>query len=510
MADFTHRHLKFNNLAQRIMKTKIFLFLLFNVIICNAQIVNISSPGLKYWIISSTIANTRAKDLDGNWLKIDQNNDGELQLSEAQNISYFIDMNGQSNNYDCLQSFTNLEELYCQGNGWTIGMNLSNLVHLKRLTLQNNNTTSLNISGCVNLEELSVNQNVLSTLNLSGLINLKKLNCAYNYLSAIDLTQTPNLTDLTCDRNSIYSLSLTGLPALEALSCSQNNLTNLNLTSNGNLKSLYCRSNSLTSLNLSSQTHLELLACSQNNLGTLNLSNCPNLKTLDCSYSHLTSLNTDNLPLLEYLYCMYNGINILHLDNNPNLISLWCHNNGFGYSLELPNQPLLETLFCQENNISELDVSNCPSLTSLYVYNCTNLVALNINNGFDWNPGLNFTGHGLSSITEICTSTNSIPAIQGFYNFNGQFPSVTNCSVLGIEGNDLIVPKISFSPNPAQDKIEFSCIVNSVIIHDLNGRLIENSIVNGTKMDISDLEEGLYIINIESENSFCSSKLIVK
>jgi hypothetical protein len=86
------------------MKTKILLFLLLFTIVGNAQIVDISSPGLKYWIISSTIDNVRAKDLEGNWLKIDQNNDGELQLSEAQNISYSRDMSGQSSDYGCLQS----------------------------------------------------------------------------------------------------------------------------------------------------------------------------------------------------------------------------------------------------------------------------------------------------------------------------------------------------------------------------------------------------------------------
>ena len=493
------------------MKTKIFLFLIFNVIICNAQIVDISSPGLKYWIISSTIGNSRAKDLNGNWLKIDENNDGELQLSEAQNISYFRDLNGQSSNYDCIQSFTNLEELYCQGNGWTIGINLSNLVHLKKLTLQSNNTTSLNISGCVNLEEINVNQNVLSTLNLSGLVNLKKINCAYNYLSSIDLTQTPNLIELECTHNSIYTLNLTNLSNLETLGCSQNNLTNLNIVNNINLKVLSCYSNYLTSLNLSNQTLLETILCSQNNLGSLNLSNCPNLKSLNCSFTQLTSINTNNLPLLENFICNNNFITTLNLTNNQNLKTLWCNNNFLGPdSLTLTNQPVLETLFCHQNYFTTLDVSYCPNLNALYCYNNPSLVNLNLNNGFDWVPNLNFSGQGLPSIAQICTSNNSIPAIQGFYNFNGQFPSVTNCNVLDIEHNEFIVPKISFSPNPAQDEIEFSCIVNSVNIYDLNGRLIENSILNGTRMDISDIEEGLYIINIESENGFFSSKLIVK
>lgn len=503
---------KSNNLTQQIMKTKILLFLLFNVIICNAQIVTVSSPSLKYWIISSTVNNSRAKDLNGNWLKIDQNDDGELQLSEAQNIGYFADFNGNTSSYDCIQSFTNLEELYCQGNGWTIGINLSNLVHLKKLTLQSNNTTSLNTSGCVNLEEINIYQNFLSTLNLTGLINLKKLYCAYNYISSIDLTQTPNLINLDCTHNSIYSLNLQNLTFLETLRCGLNNINILNLNNNVNLKTIDCSGLYLTYLNLINQPLLEVLGCSSNNISTLDVSYCPNLKSLNCSFMQLSSINTNNLPLLEYLICNNNNISSLNLTNNPNLKTLWCNNNNFisSGSLILTNQPVLETLFCHQNHFTTLDVSNCPNLNALYCYDNTSLVNLNLNNGFDWVPNLNFKGQGLSNIVQICTSTNSIPAIQGFYNFNGQFPSVSNCSVLGIEHNELIVSKISFSPNPAQDEIEFSCIVNSVIIYDLNGRLIENTILNGTRMDVSDLEKGLYIINIETENSFFSSKLIVK
>jgi Leucine-rich repeat (LRR) protein len=493
------------------MKIKIFLFLLLHITVCKAQIVDIVSPSLKNWIISSTTANSRAKDLDGNWLKIDQNNDGELQLSEAQNISYFRDNNGNTSNYDCMQSFANLEEFHCQGNGWTIGINLSNLVHLKKITLQSNNTTSLNLSGCVNLVEINVRQNALSTLNLTGLINLNKLDCAFNYLSVLNLTETTNLKYLDCTHNSIYSLNLTNLPSLESLRCSENNLVTLNLNSNLNLKLLHCYILNLTSLNLSNQTLLETLLCSQTNLSNLDLSNCPNLKILNCSLTQLSSINTNNLPLLENFVCNNNYISTLNLINNPNLKTLWCNNNYLGPgSLILSNQPVLETLFCHQNYLTSLDVSNCPNLTALYCYNNANLKTLNLNNGFDWVPSLNFRGQGLPNIAEICTSINSIPAIQGFYNFNGQYPSVTNCSLLNVEENQLMSQKISFSPNPAQNEIVFSSIVNSVTIYDLNGRLIKRSIVNGSNIDISDCKQGLYIINIESEDGFFSSKLIVE
>lgn len=491
------------------MKTKILLLVVLNAILCQAQIVPVSSPGLKFWIISSTVENTRAKDLAGNWTRIDQNNDGELQLTEAQNISYFGDFNGQSSDYSCLQSFSNLEELDCQGNGWTIEMNLSNLTHLKKLTLYNNNTTALNISGCVNLEVLSVNHNVLGTLNLSGLSQLTHLECAYNYLTALNLTSTPNLNYLECSNNGLYALSLNNLIGLEFLACGQNSISNLNLSNNLNIKSLRCDANYLNALNLSNQPLLEFLSCGQNSLGTLNLSNCPNLKTLNCMYAQLGSLNTSNLTQLEYLYCNHNFINHLDLTHNTQLKTLWCHNNGFSASpLILDHQPLLETLFCHQNSITALDVSLCPNLTALYCYDNYNLVALNMNNGFDWNPILNFFGANLPQVQEICTSSNSVPAIQGFYNAHAVFPSVTDCSALNTFDPELTT--LNFSPNPASTEILFSSNVETVSLFDIHGRLIKNTVIHGTKMDISAIDPGVYLVKMYNEDRVYSSKLIVK
>jgi Leucine-rich repeat (LRR) protein len=492
------------------MKIKIFLLLLLNIVICKAQIVDVSSPSLKYWIISSTTDNLRAKDLNGNWLKIDQNNDGELQLSEAQNVSYFLDMNGNTSSYDCIQSFTNLEEFHCQGNGWPIGINLSNLIHLKKLTLYSNNTTSLTLSGCVSLEEINVRSNALSALNLTDLNNLKKLDCAFNYLSALSLISTPNLIDLDCSNNNIYSLNLANLSALGSLICGSNNLTSLNLNNNAGLKKLYCSGLYLTSLNLTNQVLLEELGCGSNNLQSLDLSNCANLKSVNCSYAQLSSLNTNNLPLLENLICNNNSISILILVYNPNLKTLWCNANNLQEYLILSNQPVLETLLCQGNLLNSLDVSNCPNLINL---DCGGnpILSLNLNNGFDWNPGFNFTGQNLPSITEVCTSANSLPAIQSYYNFVGLYPSiVSNCNLLATDDNGPMVQKMSLSPNPAKDEIVFSSNVNAVMIYDLNGRLIKIAVINGTRMNISDLEQGLYLLKIESDNEVFSSKLLVK
>ena len=52
-----------------------------------SQIVSVPDINFKAKLLESSATNNIAKDLNGNPVKIDQNNDGEIQISEAENIS---------------------------------------------------------------------------------------------------------------------------------------------------------------------------------------------------------------------------------------------------------------------------------------------------------------------------------------------------------------------------------------------------------------------------------------
>jgi hypothetical protein len=376
---------------------------------CNAQIVNFGSGWIKANILSTnTTTNLRAKDLNGNWLKIDQNDDGEIQVSEALNVSYYFDANAlYVSSYEGINSFQNLETLIFAYNQTPVSLDLSGLNNLKKLNCYFNNLTSINFNGCNSLEEIYLDQNYLTTIDLSEISTLKYLDCQNN-----------DLTSLVLPTSSI----------LINLKCFNNNLNNLVLTN---------------------QTHLENLYCGNNFLTNLNLSNCINLKLLQCYRNNLNNLDISNSPLLNNIFCSYNP----------------------------------------------------------------NLKYLNINNGFNWLPNTNYAGNNLSSnIIQLCTSSSSVVNLQNYYNSLGYSSTsfISNCSTLGINSNEITNLKNIFYPNPAQDEIVFSGIVNSVIIYDLNGRLIKSSSINRTTMEISDIKQGLYIINIESEDGFFSSKLIIE
>ncbi|OWP86532.1 hypothetical protein BWK60_08385, partial [Flavobacterium covae] len=85
---------------------KKFYFLL--ALICfftsvNAQVINFPDANFKAILLSASPNNTIAKDLTGNYFKIDANNDGEIQLSEASNVTSLnlsSVSGGSSNNVD--------------------------------------------------------------------------------------------------------------------------------------------------------------------------------------------------------------------------------------------------------------------------------------------------------------------------------------------------------------------------------------------------------------------------
>ena len=69
------------------MKTNIFFIIIIFLSFCNSQIVNIPDSTFKSKLVNSTIQNQRAKNLLGNYFAIDANSDGEIQVSEATQVS---------------------------------------------------------------------------------------------------------------------------------------------------------------------------------------------------------------------------------------------------------------------------------------------------------------------------------------------------------------------------------------------------------------------------------------
>ncbi|WP_298139091.1 T9SS type A sorting domain-containing protein [Flavobacterium sp.] len=297
------------------MKKLLYLLLLITGF-SNAQIVNIPDANFKARLLSSNLVNNVAKDVNGDNMIIDQNGDGEIQLSEAalvyqlNNLSYsslfpIYDLTG-------IQSFSNLTSLFC-GYSEISSLDVSNMTNLSILFCNNSNLTSINISGCVNLYQLVCENNQLTSLDVSGFTSLTSVYADNNQLQNINLNGATNLSTLSVGNNLLTSIDATPCPNLYSLYASVNSLNSINVSGLVNLNGLYLNYNQLTSIDLSSLTNLEYLQCSYNLLTTIDISNNHNFTSLAC---------TDN-PNLVAAYLKFGrpslSISGYPMTNNPNL-----------------------------------------------------------------------------------------------------------------------------------------------------------------------------------------------
>lgn len=162
----------------------------------------------------------------------DTNNDGEIQVSEAEALQI---MDVQSQNIasmEGIQSFVNLTALNCSSNSLT-ELDVTQNHNLEELFFPFNSLNAIDISQNPNLSWLSCSYNEMSTLDLSLSPNLFYLNCRYNILTELDFTNNPSINTVSLEHNLITDLDLSGNPMLDSLWFNDNQLVSLNVQ-NGN------------------------------------------------------------------------------------------------------------------------------------------------------------------------------------------------------------------------------------------------------------------------------------
>ncbi|MBL7887564.1 MAG: T9SS type A sorting domain-containing protein [Flavobacterium sp.] len=420
-----------------IFRILVFLFLAHSV---QAQIVNIPDANFKNTLLFADIDNEIAKDINNSSIKIDNNNDGEIQLAEAQNVFYLQLSNNEIQNIIGIESFTFLINLDCAGSGissFDFSMPSLQTLNCSGCPLL---TSSLVLSGVQNLQTLDCSDcNLLISLDLSSLSNLVNFNCYHcDALTTLNLNGLSNLQNINCGTCGLLtSLSLVGLTNLQSLNCTDcYNMTSLNFGGNTSLTYLNCSNcYDLVSLDVNSLVNLQTLSCNycisltainlsgMSNLNSISISNCSavtnlnitgvnpiefgcsaiglssidvtamtNLERLYLGYNALSNLNVSTLVNLKTLDFQYNGLNNIDLSQLINLEVLFCHRNHLT-SLNINSLINLKYVDCHFNNLNTLDVSGLVNLQELYcsnnsmsslnLTNCIQLYKLNIvNNNF--------------------------------------------------------------------------------------------------------------------------------
>ncbi|MBK6265264.1 choice-of-anchor D domain-containing protein [Marivirga sp. S37H4] len=262
--------------------------------------------------------------------KIDTNNDGEIQLSEAE--SY----NGTIKCHDAgISSLSGIEAFK----------------NITRLSVLGNNLTSFDISHNTALVFLNCSANQLTSLDVSNNTALETIYCSNNELISLDLTQNVSLKGLYCNNNKLTHLNIQQNVGLEHLYCQANQLTLLEVYQNINLINLRCQLNQLNSLDISENVNLDFVDCSSNQLSVLNITQNTKLKTLVCSFNKLKKIDLLQNKELEYLYCDNNQLTNLYAIENSNLKTLWCHSNQLNYlTLSNGNNSILTQMKAHYND----------------------------------------------------------------------------------------------------------------------------------------------------------------
>jgi hypothetical protein len=81
--------------------------------------------------------------------------------------------------------------------------------------------------------------------------------------------------------------------------------------------------------------------------------------------------------------------------------------------------------------------------------------------------------------------------------------------------SEIINQATKIYPNPAKNSINITCntaVINSISINSINGKNVLNAIVNSNeiKLDISKLAKGIYIVNINSNDTAIKRELVIK
>ncbi|MBD3724365.1 MAG: hypothetical protein IE891_06180, partial [Flavobacteriaceae bacterium] len=174
---------------------KIFFLLMFIYWNGFSQIINFPDPVFKSVLLQSSTSNFICGGI-----KIDANDDGEIEISEAEAIYSISFPPGNVTDVTGIEYFINLV---------TCGLSSNQITHANFINLPN-------------LQTLGVNNNQLQNLNVTGLTQLYFINCGGNPLTSVNFSSLPALDTCICTNLNVTELDFSNNPVFRRLGCSNN------------------------------------------------------------------------------------------------------------------------------------------------------------------------------------------------------------------------------------------------------------------------------------------------
>jgi hypothetical protein len=380
-------------------------------------------------------------------MTIDVNADGEIQLTEAQNV-YIIDVSNSS-----------ISDV----------AGISNFVNLKGLNCSYNQLTSLTIDSSIKIWMLNASHNLLNSIDVAFRPSVEGINLSYNNLTSFALDNCTNWETLNLSHNQLSSLEFDNV-SIAYLNVSHNSLSDIQFNGNFSLfSSADFTHNQFTLLDLSDIESTEdatlLLGYNVEDrvlfgdfIQPGNIQYSSNNSELDLGNYHMTRV------------CQPENRGNVSISNSPNLQNVILKNGyNHGYTT------------CYEGFYFDIPTLN------LGITNCPNLNHICVDDG--------------DELTVVQNRINQL-------GLQGQVVVDSNCtsSVLDVSTFVAIEP-ISIAPVPAQNSLEITVqnevIINSIEIYNNLGQLVQSELGSYSTLDVSRLSRGSYFIKINTqEDSF--------
>ncbi|MFZ1527870.1 MAG: hypothetical protein WAT19_03910 [Ferruginibacter sp.] len=430
-----------------------------------SQIVNIPDANFKAAIIAQGV---------------DANNDGQIQLSEAEAISNLIIslpvIGGPINDYTGIQAFRNLVDFTLNNNPGGSGttLNLSSLTNLNFLYVLNTNDTLINISGCTALSIIYISGlprlkvldistcTSIRNLDINGAVDLRKVefgvNCPLQTFYLSDAGQTGFI--------NLEEFDVSGCHDLWQLHMRKVNIDTLSLFTASQASNVQLDYSNIETINLSNDSLYSLIIIGDLSLQKINFLRCANLRAVDLSTYYLNrniGLDFSPCPRLDRLTLDgpggLNNFNVkyLNLKNGSALTflstmglndtdSLYICADAFEldtlysyFSIHHPGKPVFISDSC-----------------SFFPGNNNNTIKGTIRIDAN-NNGCDSTDRGLANLPVRFQRTGSSSIVTRFTVFNGRYAYYDG------SGSYLLTPQLAnpyFSISPASASVNFDTVNN--------------------------------------------------
>lgn len=192
-----------------------------------AQTVSIPDAAFKARLLAAGPGLDIAYSSSGSTMKIDSNNNQEIEVSEALLVKRLHVEEQDIASMVGLEAFTNLTELWCYDNQLT-QLDLSALTLLKGIDCSYNQLTFLN-TGTATAIYCDYNQLTSLTIPANGITNLT---CSFNQLTSLDVMPAGYVSDFELNNNLFTSFTFSpSVPIyIEGFNLSENLLTDITIT----------------------------------------------------------------------------------------------------------------------------------------------------------------------------------------------------------------------------------------------------------------------------------------